>query len=120
MDFFIGFWPILKTYTLAFLVLGAFAALGLLTASLEGIPVIGPWLVKFERKIQLGAMIGAAIVVAWILGNSMGIYNEAARCKLQFQAAKAAAVKTGKAARTRAMRNDAGGMCDPQDTDCRK
>lgn len=117
MSFFIGLWPIIKSYSIAFILLGCCVGLGLLTASLEGVPVIGPVLVKLERKIMLAAVIAGAIIVAWILGNSMGIKNEADRCKAQFAAAQKAAVTRGNAVRTRAERDAVGGVRDPRDMD---
>lgn len=118
MNFFIGLWPILSHYTVGLIITGALIAIALLTAEIGAIPIIGPLLAPLTSEIRKWAIVGAVCSVVGLVGYSMGVKNESDRCKAQFEAAQAAAVRTHTKARTRAEHDNAGGVCDARDSDC--
>lgn len=119
MGFFVGLWPIISHLGLGLVITAACVAVALLTAEIQAIPLVGALLAPMARQIRMWAIVAAVGSVVGLVGYSMGIKNEGDRCKAQFAAAQKAAVAAGVRARSRAVRDAAGGMCDPNDTDCR-
>lgn len=118
MDFFVGLWPIIAHYTVALIICGACVAVALLSVELQAIPFVGKLLAPLATKIRMWAIIAAVGSVLGLVGYSLGIKNETARCHAQFAAAQKAAITTARTAHSRARRDAVGGMCDPRDTDC--
>ena len=119
MNFFIGLWPIVSHFGGWMILIGVCVAVALLTTELAAIPLIGPFLATLAKPIRMWAIVAAASATVGLIGYSMGVKHESDRCKAQFAAAQKAAIDRSSAAHSNAVRDDARGVCDKRDLDCK-